>query len=181
MVRVERTLGFEAMYREHGPAVRTFVHRRIDPAVADDVVADIFLAAWRRYDEAPAGALPWLIGIARGVLSNQRRAQARRSALQERLAGCAPREVGGPGQEASGELSPVLRACASLSPRDQEVLLLAAWDGLNRDQSARALGISSAQFALRLHRARRRLQRAVTDQPETQGPTTNQRSASGVY
>jgi hypothetical protein len=31
MVRVERTLGFEAMYREQGPAVRTFVHRRIDP------------------------------------------------------------------------------------------------------------------------------------------------------
>jgi RNA polymerase sigma-70 factor (ECF subfamily) len=177
---MERALEFEAMYREQGPAIRTFVHRRIDPAVGDDVVAEVFLAAWRRYDEAPADALPWLIGIARGVLSNHRRGQARRSALHERLAGSAAREVGGPSQDATGEVSPVLRACASLSPRDQEVLLLAAWDGLDRGQAARALGISSSQFALRLHRARRRLQRALTDQPVLHAPTTSQRSASEV-
>jgi RNA polymerase sigma-70 factor (ECF subfamily) len=176
---MDRRFQFEAMYSEQGPALRTFVHRRIDAAVADDVVADVFLVAWRRYDEAPSDVLPWLLGIARGVLANQRRGQARRFALYERLAGIAPSEFRDPGPERSGEVSPVLQACASLDPRDQEILLLVAWDGLDRGQAARVLGISTAQFAVRLHRARRRLQRALRAEPQT-GTPTNQRSTSEV-
>jgi RNA polymerase sigma-70 factor (ECF subfamily) len=168
-----RRLRFEAMYVEHGPVVRTFVHRRIDRAVADDVVAEVFLAAWRRYDEAPADTLPWLLGIARGVLANYRRGQARRSALYERLARTAPRGDRDSHVEPHGDLSPVLQACASLRPRDQEILLLVAWDGLDRARAARALGISTAQFAVRLHRARRRLQRALLDPPSRAIPTDN--------
>ena len=176
---MDARLRFEAMYVEHGPALRTFVHRRSDPAVADDVVAEVFLAAWRRYDESPSDTLPWLFGIARGVLANQRRGQARRFALYERLEGSAQRQDRGLGCESFGEGSRVLRACASLSPRDQEILLLVAWDGLDRGQAARALGISAAQFAVRLHRARCRLRRAL--RPEPQRPSaTCKRSASEV-
>src|SRR5947209_7694529 len=98
------------MYAEQGPAVRTFVHRRISPTVADDVVAEVFLAAWRRYDEAPSDTLPWLIGIARGIMATQRRGQARRFALYERLASRAARENREPGPEATGEVSAVLQA-----------------------------------------------------------------------
>jgi RNA polymerase sigma-70 factor, ECF subfamily len=160
------------MYREQGPAVRTFVHRRISRAVADDVVAEVFLAAWRRYDQAPSDTLPWLLGIARGILANQRRGQARRFALNERLAGSAAREGLAPDPEAF-DVSPALQACASLSPRDQEILLLVAWDGLDRGQAARALGISTGQFAVRLHRARRRLERALSQEPQRLAPTNH--------
>jgi RNA polymerase sigma factor (sigma-70 family) len=159
------------MYVEQGPALRTFLHRRIDPTVADDVVAEVFLAAWRRYDEVPSDPLPWLLGIARGVLANQRRGQARRWALNERLSSGAPRDCREPRHDAQGDFSPVLQACASLGPRDQEILLLVAWDGLERAQAARVLGISTAQFAVRLHRARRRLRRALDAEPLRLIPT----------
>lgn len=172
---MDRRVRFEVMYSQHCSAVRTFVHRRIDPVVADDVVAEVFLVAWRRYDDAPSDTLPWLLGIARGILANQRRGQARRSALYERLASSVPRDNPEPGRETLGRISPVLRACASLNPRDQEILLLVAWDGLDRGQAARALGISTAQFAVRLHRARRRLQRALGQEPHSR-PLAGQRS-----
>jgi RNA polymerase sigma factor (sigma-70 family) len=158
---------FEAMYLDQGPAVRTFVHRRVSSVVADDVVAEVFLVAWRRFDAAPSDALPWLIGIARGVLANQRRGQTRRLALYERLASTASQAGLDSEEREGGRTSAVLEACASLSERDQEILLLIAWDGLDRTQAARALGISNAQFALRLHRARRRLQRALDTEPTT--------------
>ena len=63
---------FEAMYRAHAGAVRSFVHRRVSAGVADDVVADVFVIAWRRLQEAPGDELPWLLAIARGVLANRR-------------------------------------------------------------------------------------------------------------
>jgi hypothetical protein len=52
-----------------------------------DVIAETFLTAWRRIDHNPAGeaALPWLYGVARRVLANQRRGEQRRTALGERL------------------------------------------------------------------------------------------------
>jgi RNA polymerase sigma-70 factor (ECF subfamily) len=162
---------FEAMYVEQGPALRTFVHRRIGSAVADDVVAEVFLAAWRRYDEVPSDPLPWLFGIARGVLANQRRGQRRAASLYERLVTSTTPQDLEPRHEARVDLSPVLQACASLGSRDQEVLLLVAWDGLDRAQAARVLGISTAQFAVRLHRARRRLRRAVDAGPLRITPT----------
>ena len=39
--------------------------------------------------------------------------------------------------------------------------LLVAWDGLDRSQAARSLDMTKAQFAVRLHRARRRLQHTL--------------------
>jgi RNA polymerase sigma-70 factor (ECF subfamily) len=176
---MDRRLRFEEVYVEQGPALRTFVHRRVDPAVADDVVAEVFLAAWRRYDEMPSDPLPWLLGIARGILANQRRGHTRRSALYERLASSTPPDYREPRHEARGDLSPVLQACASLGSRDQEILLLVAWDGLDRAQAARVLGISTAKFAVRLHRARRRLQRALDAGPLRLTPTDSP-SASEV-
>ena len=84
---------FEALYRAHCGAVRSFVHRRVRSAAADDVLAEVFVLAWRRLDEAPGDELPWLLGIARGVLANRRRGQARQQALRDRLAASA---VAGP-------------------------------------------------------------------------------------
>ena len=168
------------MYTDHASALRTFVHRRVDASVADDVVAEVFLMAWRRFDDVPPDPLPWLIGIARGMLANQRRGQARRTALYERLTFSSRLDQTDPGPLTAGEFSPVLAACASLSVRDQEVLLLVAWDGLERDQAARALGITSAQFAVRLHRARRRLRRALETEPSAL-PISNQRSVWEVH
>jgi hypothetical protein len=42
--------------------VHAFALRRTTAADADDLLAEVFLAAWRRLDEDPADALPWLLG-----------------------------------------------------------------------------------------------------------------------
>jgi RNA polymerase sigma-70 factor, ECF subfamily len=154
---------FEALYRAHCGAVRAFVHRRVASAAADDVVSEVFVLAWRRLDQTPPDELPWLLGIARGVLANERRGAARRLALRDRLKANAVAEIEHAPDSFGGE-SPVLLALGSLGQRDQELLLLVAWDGLDRAQAAAVLGIGTAAFSVRLHRARRRLERALAAQ-----------------
>ena len=85
---VERTREdrFEEMFREHYGAVRGYALRRIPGDLAQDAVAETFLVAWRRLDDFPADPLPWLFGVARRVLANQRRSADRSSALERRLA-----------------------------------------------------------------------------------------------
>jgi RNA polymerase sigma-70 factor (ECF subfamily) len=53
------------------------------------------------------------------------------------------------------------------------VLTLVAWHGLAAPDAARVLGCSRAAFAVRLHRARRRLERALgeaADVPPSPAP-----------
>jgi RNA polymerase sigma-70 factor, ECF subfamily len=152
---------FEVLYRAHAGAVRSFARRRSSPTEADDVVAEVFLIAWRRLDDVPADPLPWLLGVARRVLANRRRGEARSLAMRSRLIGEGP-TAESPNRTPAGGDSGVLQALGSLSERDQEVLVLVAWDGLAREDAAAVLGITAGTFAVRLYRARRRLLRALT-------------------
>ena len=72
-----------------------------------DLLADVYLVAWRRIDEVPRGdgARMWLYGVARRQLANQRRGDRRRSALASELAG-ALRSVTPPDDGASRPRSP---------------------------------------------------------------------------
>ena len=74
---------FRALYAEAYPALRRWAHHRgIPGADADDVVAEVFTIAWRRFDDIPAdAAIPWLYGVARNVVRNHRRGERRRAAL----------------------------------------------------------------------------------------------------
>jgi RNA polymerase sigma-70 factor (ECF subfamily) len=86
-------LRFELLYAKYAPAVKAYVLRRAEASTADDVVAEVFVVCWRRFEEVPVDPLPWLLGVARRVLSTQRRGERRRGALQERLAGQAGGEM----------------------------------------------------------------------------------------
>ena len=61
-------------------------------------------------------------------------------------------------QVAIGELSEVLTALRALRPEEQEVLRLAAWEGLSNSELAVALDCSENAATIRLHRARKRLE-----------------------
>ena len=146
---------FESLFDDHYGAVAGYARRRSGPGDVDDVVAETFLTAWRRLEEVPGDAKPWLLGVARRVLANQRRAASRRAALADRVAH-EPQSV-----TAMPESMAVLRALAALSEGDREVLLLAAWDGLSSQEAAAVLGCSKAAAEVRLHRAKRRLRIAL--------------------
>ena len=141
----------------------TFARRRTSPSEAEDVVAEVFLAAWRRLEQVPADPLPWLLGIARGALSNRRRGAERSSALIARLREEQPTVP--TGLEAETAEGRVIQTLGTLAPADRELLLLVAWEQLNRRQVAAVLGISVGAVAVRLHRARNRLARALEAQP----------------
>lgn len=164
---VEPRERFERLYAEHAGSVLGYARRRCDPGIADDVVADVFLIAWRRLEDVPADPLPWLLGTARRVLANHRRSLGRWLALRERA------RVEAAGSTSSLEpASPdgsVLHALAALRPVDREALLLVAWDGLEPSRAAQALGMRPGAFAVRLHRARRRFAAALAAEERRQG------------
>ena len=157
---MDKRAQFEGLYLRHAPLVKAYVLRRADASVADDVVSEVFLVCWRRLDQAPPDALPWLLAIARRVLSTQRRGDRRRVALSQRLGDNAG-VAGAPPQVGSGALRAAL---ASMSQSDRELLLLIAWDDLSPAQAAAALGIKATTLRVRLLRARRRLERALADE-----------------
>jgi RNA polymerase sigma-70 factor, ECF subfamily len=145
----------EALFDEHFSAVRTYTRRRAPESLVDDVVSETFLVAWRRIDDLPADIRPWLLGVARKTLSTQLRSARRRSSLVEKLK-AVERDHSFPeldGPDSSG----VIASLERLSATDQEVLALAAWEGLRPSEAAVVLGVSPARYRLRLHRAKRRL------------------------
>jgi RNA polymerase sigma-70 factor, ECF subfamily len=148
---------FEVLFRANYPAVRAYALRRTSPDAAQDVVAETFLVAWRRLDEVPADSLPWLYGVARRVLANQRRTADRSAALEDRLLGATPRLPGRDPGDSAGDAELVRIALGRLSEASREALILVAWQGLSGARAARAAGCSRATFAVRLHRARARL------------------------
>jgi RNA polymerase sigma-70 factor (ECF subfamily) len=157
---------FERLYERYYPCVLAYALRRTPAGTAEDVVANTFLVAWRRLGSVPEEPLPWLLGVARKTLSNQRRASRRYLALVDRLR---TEEVAGtrtPRGIEFGELESVARAVTRLPQRDQELLMLVAWDGLSTKEAAVVVGISHAACRVRIHRARRRLETAFAREQE---------------
>jgi RNA polymerase sigma-70 factor (ECF subfamily) len=157
---------FEALFRAHHRAVVAYVRRRAAAESVDDVVADTFMAAWRRLDRVPADApLPWLLGIARHVIATQRRSALRRDALRSRLRESAHVAAWETPNIADGS-GAIGAALARLDETDREVLTLIGWDGLRPSEAAAVLGERPSAFYVHLHRAKRRLRRLLEETGE---------------
>lgn len=156
---------FERCYRP----ISAFVRRRLPTDTArtdvDDAVADVFLVAWRRWNEVSAmtDPLPWLYGVAGNVIRNHRRSATRSLRLASKMAETTDdtSTTLDPGTTI-GEDRELATALATLSEDDREILRLVAWEGLNRHQVAAALGCSPDAASQRLSRARRRLADALS-------------------
>jgi RNA polymerase sigma factor (sigma-70 family) len=169
----QRAPRFDALFSATHRRVLGYVLRRgASPTDAEDVVADVYVVAWRRLDDIPwDDPLPWLIGVARNVLRSRQRARRRNDALLGRL-----RSEPGPEPAAvtvADDIAAVRRALAALSDPDRELLQLAAVEELSPAQIAVALGCTAVTARVRLHRARVRL-RAALEEPVT---STNEGSA----
>jgi RNA polymerase sigma-70 factor (ECF subfamily) len=161
----------EELFKNHADAVLNFLRHRTDHETAQDVLTETFLIAWRKIDEVPPDPRGWLYGVARRVLANHVRSQGRTAAVVERLqteTRFAPDQSGI--EDAIGRHD-VLAALAALPEADREVLLLAGWYDLTGAQAAQALGCSHAAYAVRLHRARRRLRNILGTTTITHGGT----------
>ncbi|WP_344506840.1 RNA polymerase sigma factor [Dactylosporangium maewongense] len=75
-----RSARFERAYAAHYEPIFAYALRRTDSVQdASDVVADVFLTAWRRVEDMPDGeeTILWLYGIARRTLANHARSRRR--------------------------------------------------------------------------------------------------------
>jgi RNA polymerase sigma-70 factor (ECF subfamily) len=131
-----------SLYERYAGAVHRYALRRSDRETAEEITAQVFMVAWRRRSTVPEDALPWLYGVARKALADQRRGEA----IEET-----------PGPELLDDR--LAQALQRLSREDREALLLRYWEELEPAQIAQAMGCTRAAMAVRLHRARLRLRR----------------------
>jgi RNA polymerase sigma factor (sigma-70 family) len=167
----EAQADFALLFDRHAVAIHRYVARRLGTSEADDLVGETFLIAFERrhrYHDSPAGALPWLYGIATNLIRRRRRDEVRQYRASSRS---------GPGDSLDGSdlLSAEVTArvdaesasrapagaLARLRQDDRDVLLLYAWEELSYPQIADALNIPVGTVASRLHRTRRVLRKAL--------------------
>jgi RNA polymerase sigma factor (sigma-70 family) len=159
---------FAVIYDRYAAMLYRYAHQRVGPEIADDVVAEAFLAAFRgraSYDLDRQDARPWLFGIlTREMATHHRRERARYRAM----ARSAPEPVqDGPADQVAARVvagaarGPLAAALAGLAPGDRDVLLLVAWGQLSYDEVADALHIPQGTVGSRLNRARRKVRKAL--------------------
>ncbi|WP_245679634.1 RNA polymerase sigma factor [Actinomadura hibisca] len=158
---------FTQLYDTHYRRVMAYALTHAEPHTAEDIVSETFLIAWRRFGDVGDPALPWLLGVARNLLHKQRAGGRRGRDLAERI-----KVLSGPADLAAWDVADhvverdaALAAIAALPERDLETLALVTWHGLEPRQAAKVVGCSAAAFFVRLHRARKRLARALEAGP----------------
>ncbi len=171
--RADDTAWFESLYRAYHGAVLAYARRRVDDP--DDVVSEVFATAWRRRARVPDPPLAWLIRTASYYTLHAQRSNSRRARLSARAAALS--EATPDHAEAVASRHDAARvitdALDTLTPGDQELLRLTAWEALAPDQLADVLECSIATVRVRLHRARRRLAKAL-DNLEQSGHVDDQ-------
>lgn len=156
-----RARQFTELFGDYYGPVLAYARRRMGGDLAQDVVAEAFLAAWRNMDELPPHPLAWLYRAAHFAVANQRRTLARRGRLDDRarlLAGSVT--VADHSEFVANDIE-LAAAFRSLSDADREVLRLAAWEGLSVAAIGTVIGCSAVAAKGRLYRARQRLSRQL--------------------
>lgn len=164
VIEADERAAFDVLYEDTHRKVLAYCVRRTSRwADALDAAADTYVVAWRRFDDLPQGedGLPWLFGIARLVIANQRRTESRQDRTVAKLRSRGSTPTSGPDDLAvlGEEHRDVLRALARLSENDQELIRLTTWEGLSSVEAAELFGVTRNALDVRLHRARKRLAR----------------------
>ena len=159
---------FAALFDRHAPVIHRYAARRVGATAADDLVADTFLAAFRkrrRYDLSHPDARPWLYGIATNLVGQHRRDELRQYRIRQ--AAIPDLDLPGHAERVAADVTArstralLNAALAGLPDGDRDVLVLIAWEQLTYDEAARALEIPVGTVRSRLHRARARLREAL--------------------
>lgn len=151
----------EAVYREWGPAVRSFLRRRVeDGHAADELLQETFLAVAKNPSAlfAAASQKAWLIGIAVNLLKAYRRRRRRDAAgaLSDQVADRSP-------DKSSPEIDLVREGLSRLPDVQREVLDLRLGDELSYEEIAAALGVPIGTVRSRIHHAVLTLRRVLTE------------------
>ena len=160
---------FAQIYDRYFAEIYRYVAARLGTQLADDLTAEIFLAAFHGragFDARRGIVRGWLYGIATNVIARHHRSEARRLQILQRT----PMEVvSDSGHEdlvegrvtASGLQGRLQSALGSIPDADRHVLLLVALADLSYEEIAQALGIPAGTVGSRLDRVRKSLRAAL--------------------
>jgi RNA polymerase sigma-70 factor (ECF subfamily) len=161
---------FEDLYRSTAKDLLVYLTRRAsDREEATDILAEVYVVAWRRLKEVPTGgeARLWLFGVARNLLMKSNQQRRSHQELVRSLTNELSRLAGGPVEAAGNELDDHVHAgLEKLPAKQREVLLLTAWEGLKPREIAKVTGSTANVVRVRLHHARAQLRRELQpDEP----------------
>lgn len=148
---------FRAAWDVHHQRIRQYMVRRASVDDVDELTAQVFEVAWRRWGDVPTGEtqLWWLLAVAHRTVGNYYRGRNRRGRLGQKIASVSSDDTVDFGWS-TVESADVRRAVGALSESDREILLLAVWDDLDIGAISNVLGIGVAAAQKRLTRARER-------------------------
>jgi len=158
---------FRMIYAANHEPIRSYCLRRVPLDDVNDVMADVFLAMWRRIDDVPSGeaAKLWLFGVARNCVANSQRTTRRSRRLRAKLAAVPLTFTSSPEaaivrNESADE---AIAALEQLKPLDQEIVQLRVWEELSSEEIAEVVGSTTTAVDMRLSRSRKRLNQILTD------------------
>lgn len=150
---------FTMLYRLTYPRVIAYVRRR-SQLDAESVAAEVYAIAWAKRRTALDLGLPWLYRTAYLEIQNQRRSDLTARKPQ-------PLAVRPPPPDHAEESTQhvwLRSLLQQLSPQDQELLRLLYWEDLDHHAAAIAMGCRAGAVTVRAHRARKRLERLISQQ-----------------
>ena len=148
--------------------MRYGLRRLDDHSAAEDLVAETFVVAWRRFDEIPPRdqELFWFYGIAGRVLSNTLRGRQRSLRLEMRLAFEREQAHDAP-RYSEEDIKQLMGALAELRPEERELLQLTYWEILSNREIGLVLSCSEKAAGIRISRARQHLRLLLNEASST--------------
>ncbi|MCP4868224.1 MAG: sigma-70 family RNA polymerase sigma factor [Proteobacteria bacterium] len=147
---------FIRLHEAYCGAVRSVVLVRSNPADTEDLVQDVFLAAWERLGSLrdPEVFGPWILTIARNRIADHVR--TRRPATLALVPGdlkVAPSR--------RAELQEALRALQSLAPNYAEPLAMRLIEDMTGPEIAERTGLTPGSVRVTLHRGMKQLRKLL--------------------
>ena len=158
--------GARALYRTYGDELYGFALRRLnDPALAEEVVQDVILRAWRhadRFDPQRASERTWLFEIARNLTTDAFRRRSVRP-MSAGADGMVEREQPGDPYAEAVDRWQIEAAIAALRPEHREVIQLVHFDGLSLEEAGARAGIPVGTVKSRCFYALRSLREILAE------------------
>lgn len=176
---------FAALYRRRRPDIYRFsLHMTANPAVAEDVVQDVFLTVMRdadRFDAGRATVVAWLCGIARNHLRQRLARDSRLEPMERDDDPGADTVVVEPGALTDlirvERVEALRRAVQALPVRYREAVVLCDLQELSYQEAADALACAVGTVRSRLHRARALLASKLARTPAVGAESAVRRAA----
>lgn len=141
------TRAFEELYARYARVVHGVLLARAPRLDVEDLVQDVFLAAWRRLGDLRDGAAfgGWILSIARHRAADTHRRRPALASLPADLPGGTPASP-------AAEAHAALEAIRGLPEAYRETLMLRLVEGLTGPEIADRTGLTPASVRVNLHR-----------------------------